>query len=90
MPTVCAPSAPAIKYKEITDRYNYSLDHKSNIVLLEGHRGRHTNAYHEFMLFAITQLDILAPGDLAVFIDGMWVINGFILDNPQLPYAKGN
>ena len=53
------------QYKEITDRYNYSLDHESNLVSLSGHRGRHTNVYHEFMLFALNEIDAIAMGDFA-------------------------
>lgn len=76
------------QYQEITDRYNYALDHESNLVTLEGHRGRHTNAYHDFMIFAITELDTIAAGDPSVFIEGMKVIGIFILDNSWIPYAR--
>ena len=46
-------STKTSEYKEIADRYNYSLDHKSNHLQLQGHRGRHTNAYHDFITVAI-------------------------------------
>jgi RHS repeat-associated protein len=76
------------QYQEIIDRNNYSLDHESNLVTLEGHRGRHTNAYHDFMIFAITELDTIAAGDPSVFIEGMKKIGGFVLEHSWIPYAR--
>ena len=76
------------QYKEVADRYNYSLDHSSNIVPLEGHKGRHTNAYHDFMIFSLNELDAKAAGDPVTFVEGMYIIGQFVKDNPGLPYAK--
>ena len=81
-------STKTIGCKEIADRYNYSLDHPSNIVPLEGHRGRHTNAYHDFVTIAITKLDVLADGSTDAFVEGMKVLGKFIQDNLWLPYAQ--
>ena len=74
--------------KEIIDRYDYSLDHESNIVPLKGHRGRHTNAYHDFITIAITELDVLAAESTAVFIDGMKILGEFVQENWWIPYAR--
>ena len=74
--------------KEIIDRYHYSLNDQSNIVPLAGHRGRHTNAYHDFIAVAITELDILADGNAGVFIDGMRILGKFIQQNWWIPYAQ--
>lgn len=73
---------------EILSKYNYDLNNPSNIMLLEGHRGRHTNAYHDFIYNAIKNLDAYAGGDLNSFIKGMVELGKFIEENPQLPYAK--
>ena len=77
-----------VKYKEIADQYNYSLDHPSNIVSLPGHRGRHTNAYHAFVNIAITELDVIAAGNTDVFIKGMGILGEFIKQNWWIPYAQ--
>ncbi len=76
------------QYEKIADRYNYSLDHSSNTVSLEGHKGRHTNAYHDFMIFGLNELDAIAAGDSATFVEGMYHLGKFVENNPGLPYAK--
>ena len=77
-----------IECKEIIDRYNYSLNHASNLVELKGHRGRHTNAYHDFITVVIKELDIIADGSIDIFIEGMEKLGEFILDNWWIPYAQ--
>ncbi len=77
-----------IECQEIIDRYNYSLNHPSNIVPLQGHSGRHTDAYHAFINNPITELDTIAAGSTDAFIKGMDVLGKFIEDNPWLPYAR--
>ena len=76
------------QYKEIADRYDYSLNSKDNVIALPGHRGRHTNSYHEFMLMSITELDAIADGNPALFLEGIGVIADFLKANWWLPYAK--
>ena len=76
------------EYQAIADRYNYSLNDKTNIVELPGHRGRHSNAYHDFVAVAIKDLDAIAVGNADVFVEGMKVLGEFILDYPWLPYAR--
>ncbi len=73
---------------EIITDYNYSLDDSSNIVSLEGHRGRHTNAYHEFIYYAIEELNSLAKGSYELFVEGMKVLGEFIQEYSWLPYAR--
>ena len=74
--------------QEILTRYNYDLNHPSNIVPLEGHRGRHSNAYHEYIYGEILSLDTYSEGNLNYFIEGMYELGKFIKKHPQLPYAK--
>ena len=81
-------STKDIECKEIAERYNYSLDHQSNQVQLRGHRGRHTNAYHDFITVAIKELDIIAAESLDTFIEGMQVLGKFIEKNWWIPYAR--
>lgn len=77
-----------IECQEIIDRYNYSLNDNSNIVLLPGHRGRHTDAYHDFITIAIKKLDTIAVGSTDTFIKGMEVLGEFILEKYWIPYAQ--
>ena len=76
------------QFKEIADRYDYSLNSQENIVALAGHSGRHTNAYHDTMLFYMTELDAIAAGNSDLFMTGIGIISSFLKDNPWLPYAK--
>ena len=76
------------QYKEIANRYNYSLSQQENIVELEGHHGRHTNAYHEYMLQSIKALDIYANGDSVEFLRGIAAIAELLRENKWLPYAR--
>ena len=76
------------QYQEILDRYNMSLDSQENIVELGGHRGRHTNAYHDFMLNALIGADQIAQGNLDEFDIGFMIIVDFLLTHQGLPYAK--
>ena len=76
------------QFKEITDRYNMSLSAKENIISLPGHNGRHTNAYHDFMLSQLQLLDTIAAGSQEVFTEGFGIIKEFSDANPGLPYAK--
>ena len=76
------------QYEEIVKRYDMSLNSVDNIVVLEGHKGRHTNAYHEYMLDMLTELDSIADGRIELFYEGFDILKEFILDNPWLPYAK--
>lgn len=73
---------------EITDKYGMSLNGKENIVPLPGHKGRHTNAYHEAMLLSLEQLDAYANGDIAIFMEGMGEMGKFLLEYYWLPYGK--
>lgn len=77
------------QYKEIADRYNYSLSQQENIIELEGHHGRHSNAYHKYMLQSLKALDIYAAGDSAEFLRGVAAIADLIIEKPWIPYAKG-
>ncbi len=76
------------QYKEVADRYNYKLSQEENMVSLPGHKGRHTKAYHNLMLWSIYLLDCIACGDQEIFMEGIKVIGQFVEDNPWLPYAK--
>jgi hypothetical protein len=57
-------------------------------VRLEGHSGRHTNAYHTFIYSSIQSLDSIAKGSQDIFIEGMKILGKFIEKNPWLPYAR--
>ena len=77
------------EYEEIIKRYDgYSLNSESNIIELNGHSGRHTNVYHDYILEAIIALDAAANGFIDIFIKGMEEIGKIVKGNPGLPYAK--
>ena len=76
------------QYREITDRYHFSLNQQENIVELENHRGRHTNVYHDFMLETLISLDKYAGGDSTRFLEGISVITEFLTEYTWIPYAR--
>ncbi|MGN0755056.1 MAG: RHS repeat-associated core domain-containing protein, partial [Aristaeellaceae bacterium] len=76
------------QYEDVVNRYEMSLDDERNIVELPDHKGRHTNAYHDYMLDMLTELDSIANGSNELFYEGFDILKRFIVDNPWLPYAK--
>ena len=76
------------QYEDIVKRYKMRLDDERNIVELQNHKGRHTNAYHDYMLQMLNELDSYADGNIELFYEGFDILKQFILDNPELPYAK--
>ena len=74
------------QFKEITDQYGLNLNSGWNIRPLSGHRGRHTNAYHEYMLEAIKKIHETAKGNKAIFIDAFNEIIDTVITNPRIPY----
>lgn len=54
--------------KEITDKYDLSLDGDWNKKLLP-HQGRHARQYHEFILGKLREIDSIAEGDKDKFLE---------------------
>lgn len=50
------------EFKDITDKYGLDLDADWNKELLP-HQGRHPNAYHDFILDEMKNIDNIANGD---------------------------
>lgn len=75
------------QYKEVTDRYYLELDPKWNVVEISDHSGRHTNAYHDFMLNGVCEVDSVAQGDVDLFLEGFEIIIDFLLENTWIMYA---
>lgn len=74
--------------KDILKQNNYSLNDSSNIVSLENHRGRHSDAYHDFISNVIDRLGAYSNGSYDLFVKGMKVLGEFIKEYPWLPYAQ--
>ena len=76
------------EYEELAGRYNMELDSQENTVVLGGHKGRHTNAYHDFVLFGMRELDKIADGNKELFTTGYKILVDYVKNNSYLPYAK--
>ena len=76
------------QFTEITDNYGMDLDSETNIVELPGHRGRHTDFYHDLMMECLTIVDQVANRNEALFYEGFKIIYDYVKDHPWLPYAK--
>lgn len=75
-------------YEEVVNRYEMDLNDPVNIIEVPGHKGRHPNSYHNFMLDSIRELDSLANGNTELFNEGFEIIREFFSDNMWLLYAK--
>jgi hypothetical protein len=53
---------------EIAEKYGLDLDDAWNKELLP-HRGRHPDAYHEWVLERMTEIDQAAQGNVEIFLD---------------------
>ena len=76
------------QYKEVTDRYNAELDQSWNTEYMYHHQGRHTNAYHNFMLQMLYEVDYVAQGDPMLFAEGFSILKDFIIANDWVLYAR--
>lgn len=76
------------QFAQYTDPYDLVLDSAENIVYLPGHRGRHTNYYHNLMLECIEIVTQVANGNKDLFYEGFSIIYNYVKENPWLPYAK--
>ena len=76
------------QFKEITDKYGLNLNQKWNIESIEGHLGRHTNSYHNFMLDSIRQIDAVANGSTEKFLDLFEGVKSYVKNNSSIMYGK--
>ena len=74
------------KFREITDKYNLNLNKEWNIFEVEKHLGRHTSAYHEFMLARLKVIDLKANGDINVFMRDFNRLANYVMNNPEILY----
>ena len=65
-----------------------TLDAKENIIPLSGHRGRHTNAYHDTMLYLLQEIDLYANGDVGKFKVAFALLRQTVRDNPWMAYMR--
>ena len=73
------------KFKEITDRFGLNLADDWNIISLKDHSGRHTNAYHEYILERITDI-ANKSANADEFLQGFQVLVDTLWSNPRIPY----
>lgn len=75
-------------FKDITDKYGLDLDADWNKDLLP-HQGRHPNAYHDFVLDEMRNIDNIANGNTDIFLDLYESeIKSIIRDNPNMLYSN--
>lgn len=74
------------RFQEVTDKYGLSLNGKWNIQNVGNHMGRHTSAYHEFMLKQITSIDVVARGDIDRFLFFFDKLSTYVVNHPEVLY----
>ena len=76
------------QFKDITKKYGLDLNEEWNKELLP-HQGRHPNAYHEFILDELTNIDNIANGDIDIFLELYESnIKKVIRENPNMLYKE--
>lgn len=53
-------------------------------LLKQRDRGRHPNAYHDYMLNSIRKIDNVASGNQSVFLSGFSDLKKEIINNPEM------
>ena len=56
------------QFEYYTNQYGLKLSQRWNVRTMYNHLGRHTNAYHEFMLQKLESIDAAAAGDVNKFL----------------------
>ncbi|WP_415068429.1 AHH domain-containing protein [Lacrimispora sp.] len=75
-------------FKDITDKYGLDLDDVWNKELLP-HQGRHPNAYHDFILDEMRNIDNVAQGNKDIFLDLYESeIKSIIREQPDMLYSN--
>lgn len=75
-------------FKDITDKYDFNLDADWNKELLP-HQGRHPNAYHDFVLDEMRNIDNVAQGNKDIFLDLYESeIKCIVRENPDMLYSN--
>ncbi len=76
------------KFKSITDKYGLKLNSKDNVFEMKDHLGRHTIAYHEFMLQKIKSFDVIANGNRDIFMKYFKKLTDYVQAHPNVMYMK--
>ena len=74
------------QFTQITDQFDLKLNDAWNIIPLQDHHGRHTNAYHEYVLEVITEI-ASRVFDQASFLKEFQILVDALNNNPRLPYT---
>ena len=78
----------APQFQMILDDYGLDMNDPWNQERIDGHKGRHTNDYHEFMLKMAEEIDKIAEGNVDMFLEGFAILTDFIQSNSWIPYGK--
>ena len=71
------------RFESIVKKYGLTLDESWNKELMP-HRGRHPNAYHDYMLDRVLEIDSIALGNKRVFLSGFSDLKKEIISNPEM------
>ena len=76
------------QFKDIVSNYGLDLDGDWNKESLP-HQGRHPNAYHDFILDSMQEIDNIANGDKDIFLELYEKnVKGVIRSNPDMLYSN--
>lgn len=73
--------------EEVTTKYGLKLDDIWNKELLP-HQGRHPNAYHDFILDNLKQIDEISQGDPILFKELFEAVKLEVRNNPDMLYKE--
>lgn len=76
------------QFERILSSYGLNTKGSWNIVAMTDHLGRHTYAYHEFMLQQLQRIDRIAGGDITKFMQLYGSLVDYVRSNPGILYQK--
>ncbi len=76
------------KFEEITSKYGLDLKNAWNIEPMSNHCGRHTIAYHEYMLEKLYSIHSEANGNQEIFLKLFNEVKQTIINTPEILYMR--
>lgn len=74
------------QFQQIISKHGLNLNHAWNKAKVAGHKGRHTHAYHRFMLKNLQTINKTAGGNTKKFLKHFNRLKKRIMRNPRLMY----
>ena len=75
-------------FRTKAEKNDLDLNDAWNTKKMDHHRGRHTKAYHDFMLEMVNYIDSIAQSNQRLFLEGFKILIDYVSAKDWLFYAK--